>query len=284
MSRSPVSLAHLSVIDAHPLALIDAAVAGGFDDIGLRLVSPDASDPLHPVVGDEALVRQIRQRLADAGLGVLDVESFWLAPHSRVEDFLPALDVAARLGAQHVLVVGNDPSEARVTARFARLCELAQPFGLKVMLEFIPYCRTRSIGEAHRVVGGAAQANGGVLVDALQLKRSGGTPQQVSALDPAWLAYCQLCDAHAERPAPDRLRHEARHDRLYPGQGALALVELLDALPPGIPIAIEAPHALHAALPVVERGRLCGQASRAFLDAYERRVAATTPLVALSER
>jgi hypothetical protein len=33
-----LSLAHMTVLDAHPLELIDAAAAGGFDYIGLRIV------------------------------------------------------------------------------------------------------------------------------------------------------------------------------------------------------------------------------------------------------
>ena len=38
-AKSRLSLAHLTVLDADPLQLIDAAVAGGFDAIGLRIVA-----------------------------------------------------------------------------------------------------------------------------------------------------------------------------------------------------------------------------------------------------
>ncbi len=69
-----ISLAHLTVVDALPLGLIDAAKAGGFDSIGLRIVAPMPSDRIVPVVGDEAMIRSIEARLADTGIDILDVE------------------------------------------------------------------------------------------------------------------------------------------------------------------------------------------------------------------
>ncbi len=271
--RHRLSLAHLTVIDATPLELIDAAAAGGFDSIGLRIVAPMPTDRIIPVIGDEAMLRAIEARLSDTGIDILDIEAVWLFPDAVVESYEAAFATAQRLRAQHVLVVGNDPDEARVIDHFARFCELARPYDLKVMLEFIPYCHTRSVADAHRVVATAAQPNAGVLIDALHLSRSGGHPDDLRTLDPAWLSYCQICDARAARPVSvDALRHEARNDRFYPGAsaGALPLRELLDALPPGIPLGVEAPCVEYAALPPVERGRLCGAASRAFLDTCRR--------------
>jgi len=268
-----LSLAHLTVQDADPLQLIDAAAAGGFNAIGLRIVAPMPTDRIVPVTGDEAMLRAIEARLADTGIAILDAEAVWLYPDADPAAHVPSFETAQRLGAKHFLVVGNDPDEARVTANFARFCELARPFGLKAMLEFIPYCHTRSVEDAHRVVSAAGQANAGVLVDALHLSRSGGHPDDLRLLDPAWLSYCQICDARAARPAPDGLRAEARTDRLYPGLGALPLDALLAALPPGLPIGVEAPCLEYAALPVIERGRLCGATTRGFLNTYHRRTA-----------
>ena len=164
-----LSLAHLTVIDAGPLDLIDAAAAGGFDAIGLRLVAPLPTDAIVPVIGEESLIVAIEARLRGCGIDVLDVEAVWLSPLSDVDTFGAAFELAERLGARHFLVVGNDPDEARLIDNFARFCELARPHGLKAMLEFIPYCHTRTVQDAHRVVSSAAQPNAGVLVDALHL-------------------------------------------------------------------------------------------------------------------
>jgi sugar phosphate isomerase/epimerase len=271
-----LSLAHLTVQDADPLQLIAAAAAGGFNAIGLRIVAPMPTDRIVPVTGDEAMLRAIEQRLADTGISILDAEAVWLYPDADVASYRPAFETAQRLGAKHFLVVGNDPDEARVTANFARFCELARPYGLKAMLEFIPYCHTRTVEDAHRVVSAAAQPNAGVLVDALHLSRSGGHPDDLRVLDPAWLSYCQICDARAVIPQPEGLRNEARTDRLYPGLGNLPIAALLDALPAGLPIGVEAPCLEYAGVAVTERGRLCGVATRGFLNTYYQRAAATS--------
>jgi sugar phosphate isomerase/epimerase len=168
--------------------------------------------------------------------------------------------------------MGNDPDEARLTDCFARLCEEAARFDLRVNLEFAAFTRAPSIQAAQRIVDRAGQANGGILIDALHLARSGGTPADIRRIDPRRLAYSQLCDARGPRPATDdALRREARLDRHYPGTGDLPLTEILDALPAGLPIGVEAPCVEDAALPVLERARRCGEATRRFLDRYRRR-------------
>jgi sugar phosphate isomerase/epimerase len=271
MAALRLSLAHLTVLDAHPLELIDAAAAGGFNSVGLRIVAPMPTDRIVPVIGDEGLTRQIERKLADTGIDILDVEAIWLTSDSDVNSYIPAFETGARLGALHVLMVGNDPDEARVIDNFARMCTLAAPFGLKLMLEFIPYCQTATVEAAHRVVSRAGQPNSGVLVDALHLSRSGGSPADLEILDPAWLSYCQICDARAARPtAVAELRNEARTGRLYPGEGTLPLTDLLDALPEGIPLGVEAPCAEYADRSPIERGKLCGAATQRFLDEYRR--------------
>ena len=79
-AKRRISLAHLTVIDAGPIQLIEAAVAGGFDAIGLRIVAPTASDTIVPVIGVEPMLREIERRLADSALSILDIEAIWLAP------------------------------------------------------------------------------------------------------------------------------------------------------------------------------------------------------------
>ena len=134
------------------------------------------TDKIIPMIGDAAMLRDIEMRLADTGVNVLDAEAVWLYPDADVRSYLPAFETASRLGAAHILVVGNDPDESRVIDNFGRFCVSARPFGLTAMLEFIPYCHTRTVEDAYHVVSAAAQPNSGVLVDALHLSRSGGRP------------------------------------------------------------------------------------------------------------
>ena len=75
-TKNPVrlSLAHLTVLDADPLTLIDTAAAGRFDAIGLRIVPPMPTDQIVPVIGNERLIGEIEQRLDATGVRILDIE------------------------------------------------------------------------------------------------------------------------------------------------------------------------------------------------------------------
>lgn len=261
-----LSLAHLTVIDAGPIELIDAAVAGGFDSIGLRIVAPTESDVIVPVIGVEQLLRQIERRLADTGITILDVEAIWLSPRTDPGTFTAIAETGARLGAGYVLAIGNDPEPARQRDNFAKLAESARAVGLRAMMEFIPYCEVKTLVEARALAHATGVTGAGVIVDALHLRRSGGSVADLLGMSAEELPYLQLCDARAEAPPPDRLRAEARGDRLYPGDGALDLPGLLRALPRSLPISVEAPCAAYANLPPAERARLSAERTRRVLS------------------
>jgi hypothetical protein len=56
--------------------------------------------------------------------------------------------------------------------------------------------QVKTLDDAATLVGGSG---GGIIIDPLHLQRGSGTPADARALDPALIAYCQLCDAG--RPA-----------------------------------------------------------------------------------
>jgi sugar phosphate isomerase/epimerase len=260
-----ISLAHLTVLDADPVALIDAGVAGGFDAVGLRVVAPLPGDRIIPVVGDRDLQRRIKQRLSETGLRILDIEAVWLQPDTVVEALCPALEIGAELGAKYVLTVGFDADANRLSDNFGAFCAAAHQCGLRTMLEFIPYATIASLKQAHDFLRATAPADAGLLVDALHLSRSGGHPRDLAQYDASLFSYMHLCDAVAAIPPADRIRPEARGDRFLPGDGELWLAEFVAAFPPGTPAGVEAPVGKLAALPVLERARRAGDATRRFL-------------------
>lgn len=266
-----LSLAHLTVIDAGPVELIRAAAAGGFDHVGLRIVAPTASDRIVPVIGDAAMIRAVLAEMAATGVGVLDVEAIWLTPDTDPAAFPAIAETAARLGAAQVLAIGHDPERHRLVENFARLAETGRAHGLGTRLEFIPYCVVNSIAAAQAVIDAAGIPGTGIMIDALHLARSGGKAADLAAIAPDSLRYIQLCDARRDPPFPGDLRREARGDRFYPGDGDLDLAGLLAVLPAGMPLSIEAPVAAHAGLSVIERARLCGERTRATLEALGQR-------------
>ena len=78
----------------------------------------------------------------------------------------------------------------------------------------------------------------------------------------------QLCDAPAERPATlEGLLHQARSERLLPGEGGLDLRGILRAVPRDTPISIEIPQeALAKTVPAVERARRALVATHRLLE------------------
>src|SRR4051794_15643560 len=163
-------------------------------------------------------------RMRDTGVGVFDLEIVRLGAAFRASEFEPFFEVGARLGAKAMLVAGDDPDEGRLTASFAALCEASAPFGLTADLEFMPWTKVPDARTALRIVTGATQANGGVLVDALHYARSSTSLADIAAIPRHRLHYIQICDAPAEVPATtEGLIHTARCERLLPGEGGIDL-------------------------------------------------------------
>jgi sugar phosphate isomerase/epimerase len=263
-----LSLHHLTMLAAHPLELVDAAAAGGFDYCGLRLISPTSTDAdsLIDVVGNPPLQRDIAARLDETGVRLLDIEAIWLQASTRVSELEAAIAAGSRLGASRVLAVGFDADKGRQLDNFCRLCELAARHGMDVSLEFISYCKVSNLNEALQLIERSGQGNARLLIDALQFFRSGALPADLGDVDPALMPYMQICDAPLEGPVTlEERRREARTARQLPGEGELPLHELLQAMPPDIVLSVEAPTLHLAGLPFAEQARIAGAATRRFL-------------------
>jgi sugar phosphate isomerase/epimerase len=235
-------LAPTTLPDAPPLAFIEAAGAAGFDGIGLRLnASPGL--PFHPVASDPALTRDVERRIADLGLEVLDVLSFYLQPATDVAKFAAPLELGAALGARYALVIGDDPDWDRMRGNLARFCDLAAPLGIAASIEFVPRRRLRSLPQVLQLIREAGRGNAALCVDPLHLVRSGAAAADLKRLDPRLIPYVQLCDGLLEpgEPDPDGLGRAAPERRCMPGDGVLPLRDILAAVPAGIPVSVEVP-------------------------------------------
>jgi len=266
-----ISLAHLTVLDTTPPELVTVAAAAGFRTIGIRLTAtPSVGVPPYDILHEGPVLRDTLQRLADTGVSVLDTEFLRFEPELPVGIPERFLEVSARLGARNVLVMSAEPEEARTLDRFGELCDQAAGYGLQVCLEFAIYTGVRTLAHAADVVARSKRSNASVLIDALHFSRSGGLPADVATVDPTLVRYAQICDAGPDRPRPDdtpALIREARTGRLLPGEGVLPLAELVAALPPDLPLAIEAPCRATADLPALERAKRAYRALMALLDA-----------------
>jgi len=247
-----VSLEHLTMLDVAPPDLVSLAADAGFDAVSLRISPATDGEQPWPVSPGSRMLAETRRRLDGTGLRVLGAEAIRL--DGARAGWEPVLAAAAELGARYLNAISNDESLPRLADRFAELTQLALPYGVRPVIEFMSYKPVHTLAAALNIA--ALSADGRVLVDALHVQRCGVSLADLAAADPALLSYVQLCDAPRQPPAgqqPPRalprgqpvsggdLALEARARRLLPGQGELPLAALLGALPAGIPVGVEAP-------------------------------------------
>lgn len=239
-----IIIAPTTLQDTAPLEYIDATAAAGYDGIGLR-VHRSPGLPFFPVVGDAAPIREMRSRIADAGLEVLDLYSFYLEPGTDVTAFAPAMELGASFGAKYATVMGADTDWSRQRDNFAKTCDLAKQFGLVCSLEFAVIRPLATLPQTVRLIE-EVKREAVICVDPLHLARSGGSPADVKALDPKYFPYAQISDGVLEpgEPNPKLFGRLGLGTRKMPGEGTLPLRELLAALPRDLQLSVELPHSL----------------------------------------
>lgn len=232
MRRNPIAMASGIMPEATPLQLVEAAARAGFDYGGMWC---DAA------TWTPATTRAVRAALRDSGLPLIDMEVVWIKPGPPDPDHGRLVDAALELGARNVLCVSSDPDAGATAAKLAALAEQAGD-GLRVNLEFGLFTQVRTIAQASAILRQIDHPAMALLIDALHWQRSGGTLPDIATVPPSWLSYAQLCDAPdpgADPNDPAAILTEAIDGRVAMGAGGLPLSALYEALPPGIPIAIE---------------------------------------------
>ena len=278
-----VGIDHLTMLDVSPPELVTVAREAGFDAVSPRVLASTPSEEPWLMDPGSPMLEETARRMDDTGIRVLAVEVVRIGPDTRREDYESVLEAGARLDARYVTVNGDDPDMERACETFAALTADARPYGLRPVIEPIPYTHVSNLDEAAHIA--ELSGGGGILLDALHFRRFDGRLEQLRSLDPELLSYAQLCDAPLAPPRglprPRKLPRgqstdgtdlqlESRAMRLLPGDGELPLAEFLAALPEGMPVSVEAPVlSLWEALTPVEFARRARQAVADVL--HERR-------------
>jgi sugar phosphate isomerase/epimerase len=249
-----VGIDHLTMLDVSPPELVTVAREAGFDAVSPRVIPSTPSEEPWLMTPGSPMLEETARRLDETSIRVLAVEVVRIGPGTRREDYESTLEAGARLDARYVTVNGDDPDMERACETFAALTANARPYGLRPLIEPIPYTHVSNLDEAAYIA--EHSGGGGILLDALHFRRFGGRLEQLRSLDPELLSYAQLCDAPLAPPSglprPRKLPRgqstdgtdlqlESRAMRLLPGDGELPLAEFLAALPEGIPVSVEAP-------------------------------------------
>jgi sugar phosphate isomerase/epimerase len=145
---------------------------------------------------------------------------------------------------------------------------MASEFGMGANLEPMPWTDVRNFAQGARIVAAVGRDNAGIVIDPIHFDRGGSRADEIAPVPRARLRYMQLCDARAKRPSDNEtLLHQARAERLMPGDGDLDLRGILRAVPPDLPISLEIPmRTLTRTMPALERTRQMLTKTRRLLE------------------
>jgi 4-hydroxyphenylpyruvate dioxygenase len=220
-NRAALNLATLGPADLEQK--LYAAASAGFAAVGLS--QADIEEP--GARGRRELV------LSDLAVAELEGVSDWMHASRTVRSLAllraeQTFATAAEIGASVVLAWPSDePVEALQAATyFGELCRAAEPFNVRVGLEFLGRSATiRDLRTAWRIVETAECANSGLVIDTFDFYRGGSTLQMIEEIPGEEILLVQVSDA------PDLPPRELRdHNRLYPGTGVLEFEALLAAI------------------------------------------------------
>lgn len=257
-------------LDAPPADTVTAAAEAGFKSVGIRITGRRLADPYTKVVGNPAMVREIKKRVDDSGIRLSNVSAYHFYPDVTLEHLKPIVEITAELGSKIIVLNNYIADEGKFLDIFRPYAELADKHGIRLSIEFMKYSEAKSIEQAALLVEKSGLSNAGFLIDPLHLDRSGGTAEAIKKIDPKRIIFVQLCDAMKRRDNPGLpdLMKEARTARLVPGKGELPLHQFLDVLPKDVEIEYEVPRPDTAHLPLTQRAKIAYDDFMAYLKGY----------------
>ena len=272
------SLAHLTVLGCAPPEMTYIAARAGYDYVSIRPIYMGLpGEPNYALAVNRQMLRQTKNALAVTGVRVHDIELARILEGVDPKVYLPAMEVAAELGARAVLSSIWGGERADYIDKFAELCDLARPLGLTVDLEYVPIAAVRNLAQAVDVLSTIRRPNAGLMVDMHHLHRAGDDPAALDEVPREWFHFAHLCDAPAaiptERQEMVRIMREAR---LYVGEGGIDVAGILAHIPPCV-YSIELPNKVrHEEMGYAEHATRCLETLKAYLAAHPRSAAAHT--------
>ncbi len=239
MSRE-FSLAYLTLPGVEAMEQIRIAGACGYDCVSLRTIPMgQPGEPQLILQGNPQKTREIRQQMEKYNLRLLDIELVRIR-EDLLEDYRPAFEAGASLGAKHVLSSVWTKDRAFAADRYGQVCEQAAQFGLTVNMEFPVVSCLTSFDEAVKLKKQVGADNLKIFVDTLYGHFDKLTPEKIASIPASDYGIIHLCDC-PKGAADMEITHVVRAGREYCGQGEADLVSMLRALPDH-PCAIELPN------------------------------------------
>ncbi|HEY9627165.1 MAG TPA: sugar phosphate isomerase/epimerase family protein [Coleofasciculaceae cyanobacterium] len=216
-----------------------AAVVGGFPAMTLFPID------VQRFTAGGLSIPEMRRISADYGvrLAVLDPLTQWLpdwqSPASLSSEDLAFvnfeetafLKMAEMLGVESINVIetfGRAYPFDVFVENFARICDRAHEFGLRVHLEFMPFSSIPDLATAWEIVRQANRPNGGLLIDSWHYFRGTPNPSLLASIPGDLIFRVQLADALTKLHRS--LFEDLMHHRVLPGDGEMDVLGLMQIL------------------------------------------------------
>ena len=217
-------------------------------DLGCRCISTGLTAyPYNPhgyaafsLRDDPALRREMLAAMRARGVTISLGEGLTIRPGGDVHGYERDLDIFAELGTERINTVSMDPDLARTFDQFDLLAELAAARGLETTTEFAPSLSIPDLASALRALRHVDRPDFKLLIDTMHLVRSGAGAADIAALDPDLIGYVQVSDAPLA-PRFESYFEESMFERMVPGEGELALKDVIAALPGDRAYSVEVP-------------------------------------------
>jgi sugar phosphate isomerase/epimerase len=242
MAERRLSLDHITVTDTTPWQLAEIAAEVGCAGICPFLHSMEVLPALpdYDLIRDPAALRATRNALAATGVKIDLIYPFTMAGRTNPQDFAPALETGAALGAPRANVLCYDRDPVRRTERLIELAELAATFDIALAIEFYLPSQIRTLRETIDQIERTGRSDINITADLLHIMRGPEPEQSFALLKHPAIAIAQIADGPATIN-PDTLEYEAGIQRLLPGQGAFNIPQFINALNANTPLSIEIP-------------------------------------------
>ena len=242
-----LALHQITMTQGGPAGLVRFAAKAGLNKVCLFTTSPvtESGEDMFPVVAATDK-QEFQTLLTGNGVSIINAEYFPVMPDMDVGQYAPALELAAELGAKRAVTHIYETDSARVTDQLGRFCEMARDLGMEIGLEFTGFATgCNSLERASKLHRLMEQPNLKIAIDALHLFRTGGTLDQIKAIDPKDICYAQICDGPHFRKSGDY--GDEAMNRMIPGEGIFPLREFVALFGEHVDLDIEIPH--YAAAP-----------------------------------
>ena len=229
MTIERIGIERLCVFSLPPVEFVNLTADLGCRYIGIGFAPMDYNPHGYArwsLREDRGLRRDMLAAMRARDVSISLLEGFAVRKNVDVSKHAADLEIAAELGACRINVVSVDRDVQRSFDQFAKLTDMATPFGIETTTE-IGAGPVSNLAAALAAVRHVDKPNFRLLIDTMHFARSGGTAADIATLDPDTIGYVQLCDVPLVSTFSSYM-DEALHERMVPGTGELPLLDILE--------------------------------------------------------